>query len=67
MKKNLFIAVSTLFLASAFASCQKTYTCECTAKDGSGVVSTYLTKKTTKKQAEEVCTTGTDKEDCKLK
>lgn len=67
MKKNLLIAASALLLAGTFASCQKTYTCECTNKDGLGEPSTFLTKKTTKKDAQEVCEAGTVDLDCKLK
>lgn len=67
MKKNFIILASALFLASGFASCQKTYTCVCTPTDGSGAKATsFLTKKTTKKQAEEVCTAGIPDNDCKL-
>lgn len=65
MKKNLIILASTLLLIGGLTSCQKQHTCECTAKDG-GAKSTFLTKKSTKKEATEVCEAGIPNNDCKL-
>ncbi len=72
MKKTMAIA-ALLVVAATFTSCKKEYSCECTTKDGSTVVSTATTTiKDTKSKAEDACnglenTVGTLTTTCEIK
>ena len=68
MKKITLLAVA--FVAVSFASCKKSYTCECTWDDGHGSTGTIsaTSGKMKKKDAKAWCETGNDATTtCKLK